>query len=58
MLIHFIFAFHDLQNLVPGSRFFIMFWSVKTHLHAKDDTLKPVNIYLLFFTKKLRTLGI
>ena len=38
------------------SPFCVMFWSVKfTHLHAKDNTFKPVNIYIFFSTKKMLT---
>ena len=36
----------------------IMFWSVKfTHLHAKDDSLKSVNIDI-FFLHKIRQLSL
>ena len=43
LLVHFIFAFQDLQNSVPRGPPFGLFWSVKsTVLHAKDDNFKPV----------------
>ena len=46
-LVYFIFGFLDLQNLII---LILFFWSVKhlKHLHAKDDTFKPVNKDTLF----------
>ena len=46
-LVYFIFAFLDLQNSVQNSLLCSSLSS--THLHAKDDTFKPVSIDILFY---------
>ena len=49
LLVFFIFAFQDLQNLVPwGPCYTLRFGLWYTHLLAKDKTLKPVNKISLF----------
>ena len=52
LLLYFNFAFQDVQNSVPWDSLFALCSGLQnTHLPAKDDTFKPVNIYILFLHK-------
>ena len=47
-LIYFIFEFQYLQNSIPWCCSFALCFDLSIHLYTKDDTVKSVNIDLLF----------